>query len=512
MFNLQEARYRAERADQAGNAMVMTMVIMIMLSALAVAYLIEGVGQTRAEAVNRMEMALLEETENALQYNFLLMAQDPMYAVKDTTEFTVNDQGVYEGREQELEVSGGKTSHVRFDFQFMKDGAAMIFPDRSNPGTDFDEIRVFATANKAWLSRTVLVTYGLQISESVFGGAIISDAIPSGSTGAAGKAQAGTGDVVLSGKGRDGQQYVIGNLKANGEVRYYQDTSETAVISTDNADTYLGSLTGTIDSGLAGTAEEIPDITNLSGSDQLFDFDRFLAAQAAGAGTRYTSLADFSAAMTAANTAGTPLEGIIVLDLDPAVEGSKPHLKENKAGGNSYAIPGGININGTLVFHFKSGTPDDYKVFIEAPVNINGADLTNLDPADETTYTTGYPPSLSESTLAPWDVDISPTYDNFTSESDLPALMFNTGVVDLHGATNICGVVYGPSFIEIENKSGNVQYFNGAIIGGSGVYVEGNSSSGFTAIKQDFVNAVANLETKNDMGKVLTQTGFMVIR
>lgn len=77
------------------------------------------------------------------------------------------------------------------------------------------------------------------------------------------------------------------------------------------------------------------------------------------------------------------------------------------------------------------------------------------------------------------------SFENFKESDDLPALMFNTGIVDQHGSCNICGLVYGPSFIEIENKDGSLQYFNGSVMGGAGVYIEGNDSNGNTVVHFD---------------------------
>ena len=57
-------------------------------------------------------------------------------------------------------------------------------------------------------------------------------------------------------------------------------------------------------------------------------------------------------------------------------------------------------------------------------------------------------------------VRLANTVSNDTSD-DLPALMYNVGILDIHGNANICGGVYSPSFMEIENKEdGNLQYFN----------------------------------------------------
>jgi len=49
--------------------------------------------------------------------------------------------------------------------------------------------------------------------------------------------------------------------------------------------------------------------------------------------------------------------------------------------------------------------------------------------------------------------------------------MYNIGILDIHGNANISGVLYTPSFVEIENKqNGQIQYFNGSIIGGGGIF------------------------------------------
>ncbi len=191
--------------------------------------------------------------------------------------------------------------------------------------------------------------------------------------------------------------------------------------------------------------------------------------------------------MNAANAAGQPLEGITVLSLDPAVEGNSPKIvKEPSAKSGKHFLPGGINIRGTLLFNFAPGTNPDYKVFLITDVNINPADLSGLVLADPSTYTSGYDLPWNDDTKKPSAVDISGAgFSNFTASDDLPALMFNTGVVDQHGASNICGLIYGPSFIEIENKEGQLQYFNGAILGGAGIFIEGDKSSGNTVIKFD---------------------------
>src|SRR5262249_52409730 len=148
---------------------------------------------------------------------------------------------------------------------------------------------------------------------------IVSDMTPTG-TGT-GKAGAKMGNLCLGGGGS--ATAILGDLKANGEVCY-----ESKKIDDSNAAAEIGTFEGRIDKNLAGTQEEIPDFTNLGGPDQLFDFARFEAAAAAGAGQVYTRIDDFVAAMKAANLAGQKLEGITVLKINPATEGGGPSIDE----------------------------------------------------------------------------------------------------------------------------------------------------------------------------------------
>ena len=60
------------------------------------------------------------------------------------------------------------------------------------------------------------------------------------------------------------------------------------------------------------------------------------------------------------------------------------------------------------MFRFSDGTNPSYKVFIKVPLNVNAGDISGLNPADQSTYTTGYPPVFSDPAKAPWVPDISP--------------------------------------------------------------------------------------------------------
>jgi hypothetical protein len=92
-------------------------------------------------------------------------------------------------------------------------------------------------------------------------------------------------------------------------------------------------------------------------------------------------------------------------------------------------------------------------------------------------------------------------YTNFTAIDDLPALVYTVGVVDLHGPLNICGVMYTPSYMEIENKQPNqTQYIKGCVIMGNGIYYENNSKGSTSIISYDN-NAVDALATLTGAGK-----------
>jgi hypothetical protein len=282
-----------------------------------------------------------------------------------------------------------------------------------------------------------------------YGAAIISD--NPGTTSASTSKNTTAGNVCLNGD-KNGPLVINGGadgkaVLANGRCNY--DTYATVAPSAISMTNY-------------STANQVPDYTDPGSSDQLFDFARFIAV-ANKTGNHYTNLATFiTAANLAALSPAGAMEGVVVVDLKK----SDPDLSPTQ-------FPNGINVRGTLIFNFSSDFSATDKIINTATVNINKADLSGLNPADPTTYTTGYPPVYTNPAKNPVNVDIGPAFQNFTSSDDLPAMMYNIGIFDLHGDVNICGVMYSPSFMEIENKQDDqVQYFNGSLIVGGGIYVE----------------------------------------
>ena len=328
--------------------------------------------------------------------------------------------------------------------------------------------KILATATFGNVTQTAEIYY-----EITFGypAAIISTARGDASTGVS-KSTAQGGDVIIDGAGSKGDSYIDGGIIANGAIN-----------------TNLANVKS-ISEGLYGSTSQIPDYTNPGSSNQLFNFSRFIAA-ADAMGTHYTNASAFMTKMAS----GATLEGIIVVDLPKG--GSLPSLDQSH-------LPYGINVRGTLVFNFTGAWAPLDKIVNDADVNINKADLSHLVAGNPATYTTGYPPTFTDPTKNPINVNIKPKgFDNFVAGDDLPALMYNNAILDMHGDVNICGVVYSPSFMEIENKNGDdkTQYFRGSIIGGGGIYIE-NSKASTTVVSYD-ADALDKLATSGTRGKTV---------
>ena len=344
--------------------------------------------------------------------------------------------------------------------------SAQIWLSLTNPTS----VRVVASATTNGATQEVTAAVSVAFG---FGAAITSTNQGNSSNGTS-KSIGQQGNVVINAKNAN-STYVDGEIIANGSVNH------TAAFVPESDQ---------ISENLYSTEDQIPDYTNPGSPDQLFDFNRFIAV-ANVKGTHFANTAAFKAAVAA--DSDHTLEGVIVVDI------------ENKASDwTSSDYPYGINIIGTLILNFDSSAwgPTD-KLQIKAALNINAADITGLVPGDADTYTTGYPPAYSSSAYDPATADITGAgYINFTATDDLPALMYNTAIADFHGNTNVCGVVYSPSFCEIENKSsGQVQYFRGSVIVGGGVYFE-NTNNAISIISFD-PECVTNLAVDGAKGTVV---------
>jgi hypothetical protein len=293
-------------------------------------------------------------------------------------------------------------------------------------------------------------------------GAIISISPGTANTSVA-KTAGQDGNVVINGA-KTGPIIVDGNqgkaVLANGRVN--MDTN------------YISQGTTAYSSTNYGSANEIPDYTTQGTSNTLFDINRFIAVAdktpggpSASGNNHFTNAFNFYKAVT--NSSPTnPIEGVVVVDITSTDTWASKFTDS--------LVPKGINIKGTLLFNFigSGWDPTTEKIIVSADMNVNAANLAGLVATNPATYPSGYPPVYANTNKNPVSIDISAKgYNNFTAEDDMPAIIYTIGVLDLHGNANISGVMYTPSYMEIENKSaGNLQYIKGALIMGHGIYYE----------------------------------------
>jgi len=494
-------RSRLQRhGHERGSTMVTTVILMVALASLSLLLV------ASAQASHKEVSARLDATkafyvaEGGLDFVVSQIAIEQFWPVESTLRFpTVNNSTELESDWITLGTDGGQfKAYVVYEED---DGTDLDVSDRAaEPLYNQIELRVVGRSGQAQRSVRALI----QFEVTTYDSAIVSDSptigFPAGSNKGLAKDHA---NVVFK---TAGPQYVYGGIRANGGI-YADDTAN--MLTNDNKDTLLDAFTGDVMTEAMGTDEEIPDFTDPGSPEQLFEFARFEAVAAAGRGAVYDGLAAFAAGANAANLAGVPMEGVIYVKIDAAVEGNDPHIK---AAGGDVDIPGGITVLGSLVFDFSNTGDDFYKVFLEVPLNVNAAVLpADFDPADPTTFTTGYPPTISALKDPRGFAMNDPIYEDFPLNADLPAIMFNTGTVDIHGPTNVCGAIYGPSFIEIENKGPSLQYFNGIIVGGAGVYLEGKTGGAGDAQVFVYDHATVNaLPTYRNRAKVPVRTAYLI--
>ena len=484
--------------SERGFAMIIGLIIVLVMTTFSTALVFtSGAHHVRAKTTAERAHALaLAEGAASLLLNDLDL--DDKAPVKDQTNYTLS--GTTFVREYAPFEAGDGTARVEVTYLVDVSGTMtpVNFASRSVATEPYDRVRAVVTAFRPGVERTIDVEMEQQFV--MFDGAITSDAIPSAPIGPASKNDknaAKDGHIVFNDKGRAPQLYVNGSILSNGAVMGPNGGNGGELTTANASDAIV--FAGSIQTDLAGTPVEIPDYTSIGSQDQLFDFDRYIAAARTGGGREFTSLNDFIAAMNSANGTGKMLEGITVISIDDSV--GKIETSD---------IPLGINIRGTLLFNFEPGTDPWHKLYVLCDVNVNPADISRLDPADPSTYTSGYDTPWWNDTLQAHNYDISGDgFKNFSSDDDMPAIMFNTGLVDQHGSTNISGLIYGPSFIELENKFGGIQYYNGAILGGAGVFVEGNKDNGYTVINFDR-NTINKLATQGAKGKGLQLIGWRV--
>ncbi|MFQ5844014.1 MAG: hypothetical protein ACE5JG_03410, partial [Planctomycetota bacterium] len=294
--------HRGER----GYAVILGLFIVIVMATLSSALVYSSAthhlhSQQAADRARALAVA-----EGAISLLLVDLSDDAVAPVRNTVSYTL-DGSSYTRTYQPFDAGDG-TARVEVTYLVENAGllAPRVFADRTAPIEPYDRVRILVTGIRPRGERVIEVELDQQFV--LFSGAVVSDAIPPGG-GGNGKGLAQDGHIVFDDNGRPGQLYVSGDLMSNGGV--FMDQSSRPM-TTGNANGYI-TFAGSITDALAGTPEEIPDYTAIGSMDQLFDFNRFIAAARAGAGREFTSIAGFVAAMNAANAAGPPLEGITVL-------------------------------------------------------------------------------------------------------------------------------------------------------------------------------------------------------
>ncbi len=256
-----------------------------------------------------------------------------------------------------------------------------------------------------------------------------------------------------------------------------------------------------------GTANEIPDYTAQGTSNTLFQLDRYMAVadlmtngyNPTTKNNHFTNLSSFiTAAKQYTNAFTKAMEGVVVVDVKIT--------DLDLANLTPTTLPNGINIKGTLLLNF-TGTgwdPVSEKIMVTAAINVNAANLSKLVPTDPSTYASGYPPVYTTASRNPTNINItSKGFENFKASDDMPAVIYSTGCLDIHGNCNISGVLYTPCYVEMENlKDGQIQYIKGMVIMGSGMYYK-NTKAATNIISYDTAS-VDSLATFGNSGKQVT--------
>jgi len=304
-----------------------------------------------------------------------------------------------------------------------------------------------------------------------------------------------------------------GNVAVNGAPIVVDGGSGLAILANGyvNVDPGAQVPPGAISSTNYNTADEIPDYTSQGSANTLFDFDRYVAIADCTTNkfnpkgsNHFTNLATFFAANnkvsspTNANPASRYLEGVIVVD----IAGKDPNVGKL----DPSSVPYGINVKGTLFFKFDSSFGASSKIINTAAMNVNPANLAGFVATNAATYPSGYPPVYYDNSKNPTNINItSKGFANVAPDEDLPALLYSIGILDIHGPANVSGVMYTPSFVELENKAdGQIQYFKGSIICGLGMYYENNKKS--TSVVSFDANTIDSLGTVSSAGKQLKVT------
>jgi hypothetical protein len=297
-------------------------------------------------------------------------------------------------------------------------------------------------------------------------------------------------------------QHVYGGIQSNGRV-YRADAKTNTEVTPENVATVLPNFHGPLRTALDGTAAELPDYTVPGAAQQLFDFKKFEDAAKSGHGASYDSLAKFAAAMNLANAENRPLQGMIYVTVDANDFPSSARITSVASSG-AVTIPGGIRVDGTLAFHVTHAPSDAYPLSIQTSLSVNAVKLpATFDPEDPQTFASGYPATM------PSELDAH-TAIGFKLDDDLPAIATDGGALEILRGANVCGIVYAPSFLRIEDPADEPQFFQGGLIAGAGIFAQsGATANGAQVIAFD-PSTFDSLRTFDRLGKAPVLTGYLI--
>ncbi len=274
---------REVRQDEAGAILITLLIATTLIAGFSGVMLMRGLGGQRATGSGVQASKLLFVAEAGLNYNYVRLSQDPFYGVTDVTNFNWDSaEQSYASPSLTLDSSATQVPQsFQYDIQYLQAGAPVAFADRADPTEDYDQIKVTCISSRARTSRVIAAWYEFD-EGSIISGALVSDMTvidPDISKGARGTAQ--LGNITMSADTTD-QFAIFGDIQVNGKVLYY-DGGKGATpdpLTDANASTYLAGFGGSVTQDLQGTEDEIPDFTTIGSDQQLFDFDRYMAAAA----------------------------------------------------------------------------------------------------------------------------------------------------------------------------------------------------------------------------------------
>ena len=156
--------------------MVAVLVVIMIIGGLSGTMLMQAMGGQRSTSRSVEASKLLFVSEAGLDYNFVKMSQDPLYAVTNLAfQLDGADQSYVSPT---LTLDAGATQQsFQYRIQYLLAETPVVFADRSDPIEPFEEVKVICTATGPFATREIASWYGFEAG-NVIQGAIVSDMTP----------------------------------------------------------------------------------------------------------------------------------------------------------------------------------------------------------------------------------------------------------------------------------------------------------------------------------------------